>query len=188
MKIFWWLVVAQLMAESLLAPEIFGLNPLTRYCIFILHQLVHSPILPPTIGPCHKAIYLVHFVKYNMLLESYIGYSRIWHGHIIISFQNFPPCHCCFRKNNKIMQLRTDHFKFDESMVHSIICYLIIGPFPPSFSLFSSFQFQFLILLIVMTGFKQRISGIGSDRSTNWATTTCLLFAICSWFFVHLGE
>ena len=103
MKIFWWLVVAQLMAESLLAPEIFGLNPLTRYCIFILHQLVHSPILPPTIGPCHKAIYLVHFVKYNMLLESYIGYSRIWHGHIIISFQNFPPCHCCCRKNNKIM-------------------------------------------------------------------------------------
>ena len=53
------------------------------------------------------------------------------------------------------------------------------GPFPASFSLFSSFQYTVdskqmfdINKFLPMTGFKLRTSGIGSDRSTNWATTT----------------
>ena len=46
------------------------------------------------------------------------------------------------------------------------------GPFPASFSLFSSFQYSW----------QPRTSGIVSDRSTNWATTTAhkvrILFVI----------
>ena len=47
------------------------------------------------------------------------------------------------------------------------------------FSLFSSFQYTVdskqmfnINKFLLMTGFEPRTSGIGSDRSTNWATTT----------------
>ena len=51
------------------------------------------------------------------------------------------------------------------------------GPFLASFSLFSSFQYtvdskQMFNKFLPMTGFEPRTYGIGSDRSTNWATTT----------------
>ena len=52
-------------------------------------------------------------------------------------------------------------------------------PFPASFSLFSSFQYTVdskqmynVNKFLPMTGFEPRTSGLGSDRSTNWATTT----------------
>ena len=59
----------------------------------------------------------------------------------------------------------------------------VIFKFPSFFFIFRHFntvdskkQYE----LLLMTGFKLRISGIGSDRSTNWATTTaqkwCSLF------------
>ena len=55
------------------------------------------------------------------------------------------------------------------------------------FSLFSSFQYtvdriqMFKInKFLPMTGFEPRTSGIGSNRSTNWATTTSLVH--CYWF------
>ena len=40
-----------------------------------------------------------------------------------------------------------------------------------------------------MTGFKPRTSDIGSDRSTNWATTTALLPLLCAdfTFLLHLN-
>ena len=51
------------------------------------------------------------------------------------------------------------------------------GPSPTSFSLFSSFQNTVdskqmfnINKFLPMTGFKPRTHGIGSDRSTNWAT------------------
>ena len=51
----------------------------------------------------------------------------------------------------------------------------VIFKFPSFFFIFRHFntvdskkQYE----LLLMTGFKLRISGIGSDRSTNWATTT----------------
>ena len=49
------------------------------------------------------------------------------------------------------------------------------GPFPASFYLFSSFHYtvdskQMSNNFLPMTGFKPRTSGIGSNRSTNWAT------------------
>ena len=57
------------------------------------------------------------------------------------------------------------------------------GPFPASFPLFSSFQYTvdskqmfYINKFLPMTGFEPRTSGIGSDRSTNWATTTALEF------------
>ena len=53
------------------------------------------------------------------------------------------------------------------------------GPFPASSSLFSSFHYTVdckqmfdITKFLPMTGFEPRISGIRSDRSTNWATTT----------------
>ena len=56
-----------------------------------------------------------------------------------------------------------------------IICFFKNGPFPASFSLFSSLQYtvdrkQMFNNFLPMTGFKPRTSGIRSDRSTNWAT------------------
>ena len=59
------------------------------------------------------------------------------------------------------------------------------GPFPASFSLYSSFQYtvdskQMFIMnkFLPMTGFEPRTSGIGSDHSTNWAKTTAQLTRI----------
>ena len=56
-------------------------------------------------------------------------------------------------------------------------------PFPASFSLFSSYQYTVDIKLMFdinkflpMTGFEPWTSGIGSDRSTNWASTTSKMF------------
>ena len=57
------------------------------------------------------------------------------------------------------------------------------GPFPASFSLFSSFQYtvdskqnvQYTNEFLPMTGYEPQTFGIGSDRSTNWATTTALV-------------
>ena len=53
------------------------------------------------------------------------------------------------------------------------------GPSPTSFSLFSSFQYTVdskkmfnINKFLLMTGFEMRTSGIGSNLSTNWATTT----------------
>ena len=43
------------------------------------------------------------------------------------------------------------------------------GPFPAA--LFFNFVFS-----IQLTGFEPQISGVGSDRSTNWATTIFALF------------
>ena len=54
--------------------------------------------------------------------------------------------------------------------------FVLNGPFPPSFSLFSSFQYtvdskkMFNIIFLPMTGFEPWTFGIGSDHSTNWAT------------------
>ena len=53
------------------------------------------------------------------------------------------------------------------------------GPFPASFSLFLSFlncnwQISTIEILYLTLGFEPRISGIGSDRSANCATTTAL--------------
>ena len=55
------------------------------------------------------------------------------------------------------------------------------GPFPASFPLSSSLQYTvdskqmfYINKFLPMTGFKLRTSGIGSNRSTNWATTTAL--------------
>ena len=63
------------------------------------------------------------------------------------------------------------------------------GPFPASFSLFSSFQYSWQLINIqykslLMTGLEPRISGVGSNRSTNWATTTApqLLFRFLIFF------
>ena len=51
------------------------------------------------------------------------------------------------------------------------------GPFPASFSLFLSLQYTVdskqmfnINKFLPMTGFELRTSGIGSNRSTNWAT------------------
>ena len=63
------------------------------------------------------------------------------------------------------------------------------GPSPASFSLFPSFQYtvdrkQMLTIKIflLMTGFEPRTFGIGSNCSTNWATTT----AYCiKWLLNH---
>ena len=49
------------------------------------------------------------------------------------------------------------------------------GPFPASFSLFSSFQYSWQCTLFninfVMTGFESQTSVVGNNRSTNWAAT-----------------
>ena len=54
------------------------------------------------------------------------------------------------------------------------VYFLKNGPFPVSFSLFSSFQYTVdstqmfdINKFLPMTGFEPRTSGIGSDRSTN---------------------
>ena len=49
-------------------------------------------------------------------------------------------------------------------------------PFPASFSLISTLKqltvYMFVINVLPMTGFESRTSGIISDHSANWATTT----------------
>ena len=55
------------------------------------------------------------------------------------------------------------------------------GPTPVSFSLFLSLlncNWQFQNKLLVLLGFEPQISGVGSDRSANWATTTAHFLVI----------
>ena len=64
------------------------------------------------------------------------------------------------------------------------------GPFPATFSLFSSFQYtddskQMLYNFLPMTGFEPWTSGIGSDRSSNWATTTAQTFIFYNRISAH---
>ena len=50
-------------------------------------------------------------------------------------------------------------------------------PFPTSFSLFLIFSIvQLVDKISPMKGFELRISGVGSDHSTNWAPTNGVLF------------
>ena len=65
------------------------------------------------------------------------------------------------------------------SYVNCAILFFSNGPFPASFSVFSSFQYTVdskqmfnINKFLPMTGFEPRTCGIGSDRSTNWAITT----------------
>ena len=64
------------------------------------------------------------------------------------------------------------------------------GPFPASFSLFSSFSIQLTVNVqykfLLMTGFEPQISGIGSKHSTNWATTTALNLVSLSWEMIYI--
>ena len=59
----------------------------------------------------------------------------------------------------------------------SKICFLLkMGHSRPLFSLLSSFQHNWQLQMfdksLPMTGFEPRISGVGGNRSTDWATTT----------------
>ena len=73
------------------------------------------------------------------------------------------------------------------SFIWGIVLFLKNGPFPASFSLFSSFQYNWQknvqYKFLPMTGFEPRTSVIGSDRSTNWGTTTAptkLVSVLCN--------
>ena len=68
------------------------------------------------------------------------------------------------------------------------------GPFLASFSLFSSFQYTVdskqmfnINKFLPMTGFEPRTSGIGSDRSTNWAKTTSQIFKLAKTLCLSKG-
>ena len=60
--------------------------------------------------------------------------------------------------------------------VNGVWCYLkkwaISGLFFLYFRLFSSADSEWMNKILPMTGFERRSSGVGSDRSANWATTT----------------
>ena len=112
--------------------------------------------------------------------------------------------HCCiaFRKSTSkktLFNLKlTDTCKFKNKdnfgfVSHwpkfTIIFLLKNGPFPASFSLFSSFQYTVdsiqmfdINKFLPMTGLEPRTSGIGSDRSTNWATFTSQFTIIISFY------
>ena len=67
------------------------------------------------------------------------------------------------------------------------IFFLKMGHSRPLFLYFSSFQYTVdkmfnINKLLPMTGFEPRISGIGSDRSTNWVTTTSHPFQIVTFW------
>ena len=49
-----------------------------------------------------------------------------------------------------------------------------VGHPRPLFLYFRLFNTHMFLQFLPMTGFKQRTSGIGSNRSTNWATTTAV--------------
>ena len=75
------------------------------------------------------------------------------------------------KRMNKQSVMKITNFKAE--------IFFLNGPFPASFSLFLSFQFTVdskqmfdINKFWPMTGFEPPISGIGSNRSTNWATTT----------------
>ena len=77
-----------------------------------------------------------------------------------------------------------------------MICFLKCfknGPFPASFFFISVFSIhswqltnvQYTNKFLPMTGFEPRTSGIGSSRSTNWATTTAQLFKMFTFILNH---
>ena len=76
--------------------------------------------------------------------------------------------------------VKSNHHTADCATTAALVvqnCFFLIRPFPASFSLFSSFQYTVdsiqmfnINKFLPMTGFEPRTSGIGSDRSTNWAT------------------
>ena len=83
---------------------------------------------------------------------------------------------------NRLMEEVTNHSEFLKSIwKHRTESLFLKWAIPASFSLFSSFQNTIdskqmfnIYKILPMTGFEPRTSGIGSNRSTNWATTTAL--------------
>ena len=88
-----------------------------------------------------------------------------------IPFKNIPIwSHCSWVNFSKMLFHSLDAF--------SLVCFFKNGPIPASLSLSSSFQQLteniFNIKILPMAAFKPRITGIGSSRFANWATTTAL--------------
>ena len=82
-----------------------------------------------------------------------------------------------------------------ERVITASLCLLKNGPFPATFSLFLSFKYTVdskqmfnINQFLPMTGFEPRTPGIGSNRSTNWATTTALVMFVYDVHFLTSGE
>ena len=90
------------------------------------------------------------------IVNGWIRTRALWHS-------KQPLCQLC---HNHLFQL----------LITWALFYKKNGPIPASFFLFFVFSIQLTVnvqyKILPMTGFEPRISGIESDRSINWATTT----------------
>ena len=71
---------------------------------------------------------------------------------------------------------KSAHFEFFFQMGHTRPLFLYFFVF--SIHSWQKTNVQYKYKFLPMTGFEPRTSGIGSDRSTNWATTTTLLYVL----------
>ena len=131
------------------------------------------------------------WAKTNNLLWSYLSHALIFcSANLICDVKTGPCLNCLLTQCLRLVRYSAAHLTA-KSLFHSwqapriadinfeIIhqkgvefCFLN-GPFPPSFSLFCLFNtFDSSIKISPMTGFELQTSGVGSDRSINWATTT----------------
>ena len=102
------------------------------------------------------------------------GYWPWTRSGITVLVRNKSPINQCLPPNQTFTVCNIDWLAFNTHFLKN-------GPFPASFSLFLSFQYTVdskqmfdINKFLPMTGFKPRTSGIGSNHSTNWATTTSL--------------
>ena len=158
-------------------------------CVWLWWGLV---ILHPTETVlCQVLLYLNRIVKCPPVCASNVIQHEIikapYRGRVIIQ--------CPFNKN-----LLGCSWSFENITISKSTASIWFRPFPflkklPFLASFS-FIFVFSIQLTVnnvqykclpMTGFEPRTSGIGSDRSTNWATTTAHhLFIYCETVTDHV--
>ena len=86
----------------------------------------------------------------------------------------------------------TSHLVSAIAKPHPLTLFFFKWAIPGLFSLFSSFQytvdckqmFNINNKFLPMTGFEPRTSGIGRDRSTNWATTT----SACNYYLPFISH
>ena len=109
----------------------------------------------------HKAFKFIHEMHQRASEENASSQAAKNIGRLI-DFSNW----------SKLELIRLESTKFQASATRQLFYqenFFKDGPFPASFSLFLSFQFNLQLVekTLLMLGFELQISGVGSDRSTN---------------------
>ena len=164
------------MAVAQCSDEIFPIYHTTKFCCSHKHQIQLVWII----------LKLIYILLVPMLVNVTIQRNSRPIHYFVDAFWMRKQWQIFLRWSKWIKARLFEQSKFtiqlDKTALLTVEVFLKNGPFPASFFfifVFSIHSWQLTIVQYInkflpMTGFEPPTSGIGSDRSTNWATTTAI--------------